>query len=65
MSDRTIPAPTEAEFAHALRGIITQARAAGVDPYVPETHSFILHQAEVFAQLRAENRWLNSLLHSK
>jgi hypothetical protein len=67
MGTRSIPAPTNTDFSIALKAILTQAQATGVDVFSdgPQVLNLLTHQAEVQAQMAAEIRFLRNLTHPK
>ena len=62
MSDRTIPKATNDEFSVALTGIMSTAEGFGVDTLNADNSAFLIHQAEVKAQMMAENRGLHNII---
>ena len=63
MGHATIPPATEDEFRVAFTGLRLQAEVHGLDVNDPKVAAFVQHQAEVKAQMMAESRWLNNIIH--
>lgn len=54
---------SDQEFRTAFNSMRTQAEAHGVDKNDTNINSFIIHESEVMAQLFAEIRKLNNIIH--
>lgn len=55
--------PSQDEQNIALSGITTQAKAHGLDLNDPQVQAFIQHQANIIAQMQADNRELYNIIH--
>lgn len=63
MAIRTIPEPTNTDFAVALTGVKNLADTSGLAIDHSGLQPFLVAQAELVAQQAAEIRWLRNIIH--